>query len=701
MPYVPGQQVDLTVEIFIQFGWVDITSRGRSAGGLSISHARGEGAEEGETSTCGISIGNDDGALTEDNPMSPWYPWIRRGTGIRVSMTGVLGSPSRRFTGSIDDMELQFPARDKCVVRIEAIGTLGIIATLRDALRSAPYRYLSRLSGTVPVAAWTLEEGELATGAIALYGGAPMQPYVGTHPSGAVISYPSWGRGSLAPWLPPVVSRSGTAGLSVLWAPVSMPAFAGTWTVDFAYASGTDGAVSTIDVNPSYLGGTLGWPQLGFDPPNQAISVAFDGSPETITSAGNLFDGLVHHVRWTATQNGTGVDWAVYVDSALKNSGTEPTYTLAAMTLIASVSEGSSASAALGYLMAWTTPIAVALVNSAIMGHAGEQAHVRLSRLLDEHGIASVIYGTESTLVGPQRPVPLYELLLEIERADQGLLFDSLDAISVSYRTRQSRYNLTPRITINKGALTDSLRPRFSQSLIANDWTLTRQDGGTDQAVDLVHLAFIGRRAEKSLTVNVAADAQLKGHAGWRVAIGTAPGPRYTDGGINMRNPDGALLADSVLALIPGDRIVAASTALPTAHPQGGFDQMVLGWKEELDADLWIVSPNLVPSKPYSEVGVYTASTPSRYDSASSTLAAGVSSTATSLSVTIAAGASLWATGATSFYIVVSGIPLLVTNIAGAASPQTFTVTRNFYGYDKALASGDKVRLWTPARYGL
>jgi len=34
-------------------------------------------------------------------------------------------------------------------------------------------------------------------------------------------------------------------------------------------------------------------------------------------------------------------------------------------------------------------------------------------------------------------------------------------------------------------------------------------------------------------------------------------------------------------------------------------------------------------------------------------------------------------------------------------NPQRFTVTRSADGHDKALAAGEQVRLWSPARYAL
>ena len=49
----------------------------------------------------------------------------------------------------------------------------------------------------------------------------------------------------------------------------------------------------------------------------------------------------------------------------------------------------------------------------------------------------------------------------------------------------------------------------------------------------------------------------------------------------------------------------------------------------------------------------------------------------------------------------VGGERVTVTNITGASSPQTFTVTRSVNGVVKAHTSGTDVRLWDTPRWAL
>jgi hypothetical protein len=82
-----------------------------------------------------------------------------------------------------------------------------------------------------------------------------------------------------------------------------------------------------------------------------------------------------------------------------------------------------------------------------------------------------------------------------------------------------------------------------------------------------------------------------------------------------------------------------------------------------------------------------------KVDSGSSSLATGYSSSATSLSVTVTNVRDLWKTGAVSIPITVAGEQMTVTNITGATSPQTFTVTRSANGVTKAQLAGAEVHV--------
>lgn len=704
MPY-RGGSLYIKVELYIASTWVEVTSRargGRAASGVDIDHGRDTSALQAETSRCELTLGNADGYVTEGNAESPWYPYFGRGCRIRVSISGVLASDAVRFDGEIDTIVAVYPGGSDSSVRIIATGILGGQLGLgSDPLDSAPRRYLTGLSGTVPVAAWLLEDGPLVAAGTPVYGSTSLTPFVGGHPSGAVVTYPQWGRGTLAPWLPEVLSRSSAGSLSILRASVSMPGFTNTWTIDFAYASGTDAPVSAVDVNPAYLGGALGWPQLSLDPLAETVSVSFDGSPETETSIAGAFDGLVRHVRWTATQSGADVSWAVYLNSVLVQSGTELTSTLSAITKIGFTSEAGSAAAAIGYAAIWTTPVAVASYTAAILGYTGELPSARIARLCSEEGLAVTVTGTSTQTMGPQPVDTLANLLIECEAVDGGLLSDGTSGGGLAYRCLPDMYNQSASLAVTQGAIDVDVAPIWDNRSIRNDVTASRPGGSSSRQTDEAHVTRTRRRIKDSLSVNVETDNQLAHAAMWRVNIGTSAAPRYNGVTINVRNPQGAALADTILALEPGDRFTVAEAALPSQHPPGGIDSLVVGWHEHLDAVEWTFAPNCVDYKPYL-VGVYGADpggVVTRYDSGDSTLNSGVTSSATSLGVAWTLLG--WTHGDGDFDIAVDGERMTVTAVAGAVSPQTFTVTRAVNGVTKAHSSGATVALWDTPRYAL
>lgn len=76
-------------ELQIDRVWVDATQRLRKAGGpVSIRRGSEDEASRAQPTTTDVVLDNKDGFLTPDNPQSPWWPHIGRGTPVRISMPG-------------------------------------------------------------------------------------------------------------------------------------------------------------------------------------------------------------------------------------------------------------------------------------------------------------------------------------------------------------------------------------------------------------------------------------------------------------------------------------------------------------------------------------------------------------------------------------------------------------------------------------
>jgi hypothetical protein len=152
-----------------------------------------------------------------------------------------------------------------------------------------------------------------------------------------------------------------------------------------------------------------------------------------------------------------------------------------------------------------------------------------------------------------------------------------------------------------------------------------------------------------------------------------------------------------------GERIdITNVTSVRSQQPTGTVSLGLLGWTQSIDQFRWDVVANCAPYEPWRVATLAAASgDTSEYVlragpvEGGTKLAAAASVGATSLSVATTLGP-LWTTDADDFpvQIEVAGIPVTVTAVSGASSPQTFTVTGSTV--TKALPSGSEVALWRP-----
>lgn len=602
--------------------WTDITAYVRPR----IQISRGRPDELGQTppGSCRLRVNNSGGRFVVRNPMGPWYPLLRRGCPLRVEVQ-VNGVWFIRFTGFIAELPVTFvPGSVDTYVDLVASGITRRLGQGSGPVLSTPVRYIPTTS---PVAYWPLEEGRLAAEGSALVGTQPMRPFTGAHPSGSVVTFTQWGRGDLAPWLYPALSRSGNAGLTAIWAPVTMPSTVTRWTVDFMYRSGTDAGDATVDVNPSYLGGSLGWPQLLLEPSLRNVLVAMNGEPEISGTAEALFDGQPHHVRWDVTQSGTKVLWTVHVDGEGINGGiTSGNMTLPSMqTLAFTASAQAGADIVQGHIAVWTSPPSLASVVAAAFGYAGEVAADRMVRLCAEAGVPFVVGGQESEAMGSQALLPLLTLLRQAEDADGGILYERTDG-RLAYLRRVDRYNRSVDLALTYRQLADSFTPTDDDRFVRNDVTMTRTSGGSAQVVDQAHIDAEGRYADQA-SINALADGVLQHHAGWRVHMGTINELRHPELTLNMRNPHVTpAVVTAWLGVDIGSRVTVADP--PPELSVTRIDQVVEGYDEVLDHVAWTATLHCSPASGWD---VATVDGDLRLAADGSTVAVALGSTDTSL----------------------------------------------------------------------
>jgi hypothetical protein len=334
-----------------------------------------------------------------------------------------------------------------------------------------------------------------------------------------------------------------------------------------------------------------------------------------------------------------------------------------------------------------------------------ESAHQRIKRLCQEERVPITILGdpatTGLTQLNAQQDGTFTELVeAAAESESGGLLYEA--GFGYHYLPRSTRCNIGVALTVDmatyahSGDAAEVLVPQLD-SRAPTYWTVQRTDGssGSWQASE----EYRQRRGtiREEVTVDVLRDEDLEAHAAWRGHLGVdATEARYPTLQIDLAaNPD---LVEDWLDCDIGSRV--QRTNQPTIAGIGVIDQLIDGYTETLSPRGWSVSANCAPASPW-DVALVDDSD-ARVDTDGSELAAGATASATSLQVAVTDGP-LWTTDPAEFPFdaYIDGIRVTVTAIAGATSPQTWTVVRGVDGFDKALPLGAQVRLWTPAYISL
>lgn len=611
--------------------WTDITRW--TKGKASIQRGRPDRAT-GQPTQMRVRLDNTDKRFSPRHPQSVWCGQWQKGTPVRVSINPGTGAVLRA-QGAVSAIAGDWPAGNSSSAFVD-VTVSGRLRQLQQGrvLQSAPVRYIPT---TLPAAYWPLEDGELAELGAPLVGAYPMAPFVGSHPSGAVATYPTFGSGQLGPWLMPVMARNGNSGLTVMAGRVVMDPASTAWAVDLMYASGTGADTTALDINPSYLGGAAGWPQLTLTPGVGHIDVSFNGEPEVTSTLLGLYDGRGHHVRLEATQSGAKVAWTVYVDAVSANTGvTSGNMTLPPISSVALATVENSSPVAQGHLAVWGGSYpAVTAAWTAAMGWSGELASARVARLAAEESISCTVTGTSTTAMGAQRPATVLDLWRECETADQGILSDGLHS-GIGYLAGASRYNASVALALStargdvKFGSAAAFRPVEDDSTTRNKISASRAAGESatwedDRADSPLSTRWVGVYDDQ-VTVNVPAQ-QLVNQAGWRVHLGTVP---------EMRIPAATILPSHSTWLIAawlacdlGARYTADTTL--TQYPDS-IDQVLDYYVEEFDVVEWRVQLTGSPAVAW-QAFVVEDTTLGRAGFDGQNLAVAVSTTDTSWSV--------------------------------------------------------------------
>lgn len=700
-PQVP---LAVNVAIWVDESWIDITLSVYGGNRANIQITRGI-PNEGSTvdpAKATFEINNRDGQFSPRNPMSWLYGKIGRGTMIRVAIGADV-----RFCGEVSD----WPQRwDKTGadgwVLLEANGIMRRLSQGTLPVKSPLRRALSASSSVK--AYWPVEDAENSTSIASAIGGPPMSTLMTGNVYGAPTYAADSGFVGSAPvatfsttqWTGTVPSYSGHSGEAQVWFLMHVP---------------TAGAINGEGIIRVRTTGTAAEWRIAYLTGGQLQLTVYDAD-NTVIDTSIIFtfslDGDYCRVALQLDQNGANIDWSVSVltvgASGLVGSNTIVGYNFTSVSSVVMNPGAELDDIAIGHIAVHDEILDPFEFREQLEGWNGETAGDRLTRLAEEEGVDFQLIGeaSDTAQMGAQPIDTLVKLLTEAAAADGGILYEQREECALAYRTRESLHNQQPTLTLDYSAADlSTIEHTDDDQRLRNDITVQREGGSSARAIEATGPLSVEAppngvgKYDEEVTLNLHDETTLDDRAGWLLHLGTVDEPRYPRLGVNLARTNftgaGGNIdkATNVRQLDVGDRLVVENPPLWVAPED--ITQLALGFSETLRNFEHTIEVNCAPESPWGAAGQYD-NFDQRYTSDGSTLAAALDTTTTSVSVATATGP-LWAYNDGDYSIVIGGEAMTVTGVAGATSPQTFTVTRSVNGVVKSHASGADVELLHPA----
>ncbi len=703
-----GADVSLNSSLW---SWDDITRDVRQSDGATLTVTVGRTDEAGTTqpSQCTMLLDNRGGryALGGQNPL---YPYLRRNTPIRVSVSLDEGITWRTlFFGYADGWAPDWDQTGSdAVVRLSASGVMRRLLQ-GDPPSISPFRrYVEATTSALPVVYWPMEDADGATSFAAAIGDDGTGQFTMT---AAVEHGPPKAAANtdfIASFPLPTVGGCELYG-AVPWRP-STGELSLTMLIGFP-DSGITHRQPLIFLDVS---GSSDWWWIEYQTGGDLIVLCEDryGTLKVEDAVAFGVDGVRGLLQLDLTQDGSDVDYTLSwieqgAESLQSLSGTCTSRTLGRAqsvslnTHIDDEDDGvappeiitpSSAELVLGHVTIRDSILAVSGTTTGVLsGHAGEGTGNRLTRVLSEAGETVGYYtptylpatplATAVDVMGPQSIAPVLDLLREIEQVDGGILFDGVSQ-GLAYMPRSGRLSRPVGLVLDvaDSHLLDPFHPDDDDRYTTNQVTVKRPAGSEVTAQDVdgpLGSDTIGLY-DTSVDVNVRSDVGAAHHAAWRVHLGTVVGYRYPTVVFDLaKSPD---LATTWAGRPIGTRIdVRNLLDARTQHPGGDLALVLEGYTQDIDQKRWTVTANCSLADPWQVVQVPPDAGqedgPAHVDTSGSVLSQFTPAGADELRVTTVDGPD-WSTDPADYPLVldVGGMPVTVeactlTAEVGGAAP--------------------------------
>lgn len=424
-------------------------------------------------------------------------------------------------------------------------------------------------------------------------------------------------------------------------------------------------------------------------------------------------------VRLTTVALNTSVYWQWYgINNSVSYIGTNSSFVGTTGTIKSWISYAYSGKGgtSIAHVLTAKKDIGFNTVNfiGSTNGYVGENVAERARRLSQEQGVPLWIVGNssdaENETMGAQGTSTYIDLMTECAELCGGLLYSPRDKFGLAIRLPSSIRNQgSVALSYTAKHFSGSLEPEEDDSLIRNDVTVNRPNGGFGRAVKLSGALNINDPTsspdavglyDTAITLNAQTDTRLPALAAREVFLGTWDELRYSKVQVELERAPfvaSATLTRAVRGLDIGDPFIISG--LPKWLPPEDVELLIIGYQETLKNRGQRLIFNTRPYGPF-RVNDLTSSALSHYRAGASNSSVGtaMNTTVTTMSVSTPTG-KLWGTtalrpGNFPLDVMVAGERMTVTAITGTTSPQTFTVTRSVNGVVKSHLVAEEVQVF-------
>lgn len=535
---------------------------------------------------------------------------------VLSGMDGLPPQSAYRFWGEVPHWPLQWDKSGNDVTApIEASGPLRRLTRPGAPLRSALFRAATSAdSKPLLLGYWPLEDGTDASQFASGIGGNAMV-YAVEAPTAASVEV-FYGSG-------PIAQFGADTRMSGTFTGTDTGTIAARLLLSFPAGGTIADGTKLLHVNQT--GSTVRRWQILYGTGGTLNLRALNSSGTVLDSTGAIafnVDSAEVLLGFNVAQSGSDVAWTLFTRTINANgtlttgtsSGTFTGLEVGVSEAIVIGPAGGLTSLAVGHVMVGDSTSLASTLDDAIVGHIGETAAARITRLCGEEGVDVTTIGDsldsdDSAAMGPQGIATLGTLLFDCRDADQGILYERRDAFGLAYRLRADLdLQATDATLTYASSHVADIRPQDDDQYLANDITVSRVDGSSARytletgALSILDPPDGVGQYPMSTSINVESDTQLADIVGWLGRLGTWDEARYPLLATNLaRLSSNTSLAAQVLGLDLGDRLAVDHNL--DFLPPDDIEVLVQGYVERIFTSQLYIGWNTSPAKPY-DVGI-------------------------------------------------------------------------------------------------